>query len=130
MVMPKVPRIALIDSLRGLALIAMATYHFTWDLGFFGYLDPGTATHGFFRIYARSIASTFLFLAGVSLVLAHMPTIRWPSFWRRFAMVAGAALLISVGTFIAFPGEWIYFGILHNIAVSSLIGLALSLIHI
>lgn len=120
----RIPRIALIDSLRGLALIAMATYHFTWDLEFFGYLDPGTATHGFFRIYARSIASTFLFLAGVSLVLAHMPTIRWASFWKRFAMVASAALLISVGTFIAFPGEWIYFGILHNIAVSSLIGLA------
>ncbi|RWX79370.1 DUF1624 domain-containing protein [Neorhizobium lilium] len=102
----------------------MASYHFTWDLEFFGYLDPGTATHGFFRIYARSIASTFLFLAGVSLVLAHTPAIRWRSFWNRFAVVAGAALAISIATFFAFPTEWIYFGILHNIAVSSLIGLA------
>lgn len=102
----------------------MATYHFTWDLEFFGYLDPGTATQGFFRIYARSIASSFLFLAGVSLVLAHFPAIRWQSFWKRFAMVAGAAVAISIATFIAFPGEWIYFGILHNIALSSLVGLA------
>jgi uncharacterized membrane protein len=121
---PKIPRIALIDTLRGVALIAMATYHFTWDLEFFGYVDPGTATHGFFRIYARSIASTFLFLAGVGLVLAHTPQIRWQSFWKRFAMVAGAALAISIATFVAFPTEWIYFGILHNIAVSSLVGLA------
>ncbi len=120
----KLPRIPLIDTLRGVALIAMATYHFTWDLEFFGYVDPGTATQGFFRIYARSIASTFLFLAGVGLVLAHTPQIRWQSFWKRFAMVAGAALAISIATFIAFPTEWIYFGILHNIAVSSLIGLA------
>lgn len=120
----KLPRIALIDTLRGVALIAMATYHFTWDLEFFGYLDPGTATHGFFRIYARSIASSFLFLAGVSLVLAHGPVIRWRSFWKRFATVAGAAAAISIATLIAFPTEWIYFGILHNIAVSSLIGLA------
>jgi uncharacterized membrane protein len=38
-------------------------------------------------------------------------------------MVAGAALLISVATFFAVPGGWIFFGILHNIAVASLIGL-------
>jgi len=120
----KAPRITLIDTLRGVALIAMATYHFTWDLEFFGYLDPGTATQGFFRIYARSIASSFLFLAGVSLMLAHVSKIRWHSFWKRFGIVAGAAAAISIATFIAFPNEWIYFGILHNIALSSLIGLA------
>lgn len=119
---PKSPRILLIDTLRGIALIAMATYHLTWDLEFFGYLDPGTATQGFFRIYARSIASSFLFLAGVSLVLAHGRGIRWISFWKRFAIVAGAAAAISIATYIAFPHEWIYFGILHNIAVSSVIG--------
>ncbi|WJH40003.1 DUF1624 domain-containing protein [Aliirhizobium terrae] len=119
---PKSPRILLIDTLRGIALIAMATYHLTWDLEFFGYLDPGTATQGFFRIYARSIASSFLFLAGVSLVLAHGRGIRWTSFWKRFAIVAGAAAAISIATYIAFPHEWIYFGILHNIAVSSVIG--------
>jgi uncharacterized membrane protein len=121
----RAPRITLIDTLRGVALIAMATYHFTWDLEFFGYIDPGTATQGFFRVYARSIASSFLFLAGLSLVLAHYPTIRWRSFFKRFAMVAGAALAISIATLLAFPGEWIYFGILHNIALSSLVGLAL-----
>ncbi len=120
----RAPRITLIDTLRGVALIAMATYHFTWDLEFFGYLDSGTATQGFFRVYARAIASSFLFLAGVSLVLAHFPAIRWQSFWKRFAMVAGAALAISIATLVAFPSEWIYFGILHNIALSSLIGLA------
>ena len=118
------PRILLIDTLRGVALIAMATYHLTWDLEFFGYLDPGTATQGVFRIYARAIASSFLFLAGVSLVLAHGSQIRWNSFWKRFGVVAGAALVISIATFFAFPNEWIYFGILHNIALSSLIGLA------
>ncbi len=120
----RTPRITLIDTLRGVALIAMASYHFTWDLEFFGYLESGTATEGFFRIYARSIASTFLFLAGLSLVLAHFPEIRWRSFWKRFAMVAGAAAIISIATYFIFPDEWIYFGILHNIALSSLIGLA------
>ncbi len=121
---PSLPRITLIDSLRGIALIAMASYHFTWDLSFFGYLEPGTATQGGWKLYARAIASSFLFLAGVSLVLAHSSTIRWRSFWKRFAVVAGAAAAISLATFIATPKEWIFFGILHNIAISSLVGLA------
>lgn len=120
----KRPRILLIDTLRGLALIAMASYHFTWDLGFFGYIAPETATQGAWKLYARCIASSFLFLAGFSLVLAHLQAIRWHSFGKRFGMVAGAALIISVGTLFALPDEWIHFGILHNIALSGLIGLA------
>ncbi|MBD8689301.1 MULTISPECIES: heparan-alpha-glucosaminide N-acetyltransferase [unclassified Rhizobium] len=116
-------RIGALDTLRGIALIAMASYHFTWDLEMFGYLDPGTATQGWWRLYARGIASTFLFLAGFSLYLAHRRGVHWPSYGKRFAMVAGAALLISVATYFAVPDGWIFFGILHNIATASLIGL-------
>ena len=116
-------RIGLIDAVRGVALIAMATYHFSWDLEFFGYLEPSTASHGFLKAYARTIASSFLFLAGLSLFLAHGRAIRWPSFWKRFAMVAGAAAAITAATLYATPNEFIHFGILHAIATFSLIGL-------
>lgn len=122
--MLRTPRIPLIDTLRGIALVAMASYHFTWDLEFFGYLEPGTATEGGWRIYARLIASSFLFLVGVSLVLAHRPAIRWKPFGRRLGLVVAAAAVISIGTYVALPQEWIFFGILHAIAVSSLIALA------
>ncbi|MFD1744303.1 DUF1624 domain-containing protein [Rhizobium helianthi] len=122
--MLRTPRILLIDTLRGIALIAMASYHFTWDLQFFGYLEAGTATQGLWKLYARCIATSFLFLVGVSLVLAHTPDIRWHSFSKRLGMVAAAALIISVGSYLALPNEWIFFGILHNITVSSLIALA------
>lgn len=117
-------RIALIDVLRGLALLAMASYHFGWDLEFFGYAEPGAASRGLMKWYARGIAATFLMLAGFSLVLAHQSGINWPSFRKRLAMVAGTALLISVGTYIATPNAFIFFGILHQIALGSLIGLA------
>lgn len=120
----RLPRLPLIDTFRGVALIAMASYHFTWDLEFFHYLEAGTATQGLLKLYARAIASTFLFLVGFSLVLAHGQGIRWQSFGKRLGMVAGAALLISAGTFFALPDEWIFFGILHNITVSSIIALA------
>lgn len=118
------PRLLSLDAARGLALIAMATYHFSWDLEFFGYLAPGTSTQGFLRIYARLIASSFLFLAGFSLVLAHYPKIRFAPFLRRLGVIVAAAAVISVATYWFTPDSWIFFGILHAIAVSSMIGLA------
>lgn len=117
-------RIEWLDVARGVALLAMAAYHFTWDLEFFGYVLPGTTGFGAWKIFARSIASSFLFLVGFSLVLAHARGIRWAGFWRRFAMVAGAALAISIVTYIAMPSAFIFFGILHQIALASLLGLA------
>lgn len=119
----KTPRIGILDTARGIALLAMASYHCTWDFEFFGYLDPGTAETGWLKIYARAIASTFLFLAGVSLVLANRPAIRWRPFWKRFAMIAAAAIGVSVVTLIGMTDEWIYFGILHCIAALTLIGI-------
>ncbi|NNH65123.1 heparan-alpha-glucosaminide N-acetyltransferase [Rhizobium laguerreae] len=118
----KPPRIGLLDTARGVALIAMASYHFSWDMEFMGYLAPGTAETGWLKIYARAIATTFLFIVGISLVLSSTPGIRWPSYWKRFGMIAAAAALISIATRIAMPNEWIYFGILHCIAVLTLIG--------
>lgn len=118
------PRLLFLDALRGLALIAMASYHFSWDLEFFGYLEPGTSTQGAFRLYARAIASSFLFLAGFSLVLAHYPQLRPSAFLRRLGIVALAAAAISAATFWFTPAAWIFFGILHAIALCSVIGLA------
>ncbi len=40
-------------------------------------------------------------------------------------MISGAALLVTIATYLAFPERFIYFGILHCIAVSSLIGVSL-----
>ncbi len=116
-------RIWAIDALRGVALIAMATYHFSWDLEYFGYLEPGTVGTGGFKMYARLIAGSFLFLAGISLVLGHYPAIRTRAFVIRFAKIAAAALVITVATWFAFPDSFIFFGILHSIAAASLIGL-------
>lgn len=122
---PKKPtsRIEAIDLARGVALVAMAIYHFTWDLEFFGYADPGMTAQGGWKLFARAIASSFLFLVGVSLVLGHGKGIRWNGFLRRLAMVAAAAAAISIVTYIAVPGGFIFFGILHQITVASLLGL-------
>lgn len=117
-------RIDAIDIARGTALVAMAIYHFTWDLEFFGYVPPGMTAVGGWKLFARCIASSFLFLVGVSLFLGHAKAIRWPGFIRRLAMVAGAALAITLVTYFAVPNGFIFFGILHEIALASVLGLA------
>lgn len=116
-------RIDLLDVARGVALVAMAVYHFTWDLEFFGYAEPGLTAQGGWKLFARCIASSFLILVGVSLVLAHRAGLRWRPFLIRLAMVAGAAAAISAVTYFAFPDGFIFFGILHQIALASVLGL-------
>ncbi|WP_394689693.1 heparan-alpha-glucosaminide N-acetyltransferase [Hoeflea sp.] len=113
-----------LDLARGLALFAMATYHVSWDLELFGYLDPGTTGHGWLKLYARLIAGSFLCLAGISLALAHAAGLRPQAFLKRLAMIAVAAGLITLVTFFATRESFIFFGILHAIALSSVIGLA------
>ena len=119
----RLPRIPLIDQLRALALIAMAIYHFTWDLGFFGYIEPETATTGGWKIFARVIAGSFLFLAGFSLVLGHVRGFRARPFLIRLGKIGLAAAAITIATWFAFRETFIFFGILHAIATASLVGL-------
>ncbi len=114
----------LIDVLRGIAVIAMMAFHFTWDLGFFQIIpyDIAFTTEG--RVLSHLIAGTFLFLVGISFALAHRNGFDPRGFLIRFAKISGAAALVSLGTYFAMPEEWIFFGVLHCIAVSSLLALA------
>ena len=101
----------------------MFAFHLVFDLQMFGHLPYGTTATPFFYWHARIVAGSFIFLSGVSLWLAHGQGIRWPAFWRRWIKLTAAAALVSVATYAAFPAYFVYFGILHSLALSSLIGL-------
>lgn len=122
---PSLPRrrFEWLDTLKGILLIAMASYHTMWDLADAGYLDAAFPSTGWPRLYARAIASSFLFISGFSLVLAHGHGIRWKSFGKRLAVIAAAAALVTVASYFVIPQGLIFFGILHEIAVASLFGL-------
>ena len=118
------PRFAVIDIARGMAIIAMVAYHFCWDLSFFRFIAPDVGRDPEWVVIARSILAVFLALVGVGLVLGHGSGIRWHSFWRRWAFVVLGALAITIGTWLVFPDGFVYFGVLHAIALFSLLGLA------
>ncbi|QGM94167.1 DUF1624 domain-containing protein [Methylocystis rosea] len=110
-----------LDAARGLAVLAMVVFHVIWDLAHFGYAPANLPWSAPVKIFGHSIAFAFLFIAGVALVLANRDSMRWPAFWRRFALIAAAAAMVTAGTYALFPTSYVFFGILHCIAVASLI---------
>ena len=116
-------RIVAIDVARGVALVAMTVYHFSWDLALFNYLDWSFVTSRPWVLFARAIATSFLFLVGVSLVLAHGDGIRWRGFLVRLAQVVAGAIAVSLATWWMDPRTWVFFGILHAIALFSVLAL-------
>jgi uncharacterized membrane protein len=116
-------RYAIIDALRGVALLAMFAYHFCFDLNYFGVLRQNFNVDPFWLTARTLILGSFLLLVGISLALATQRGVRWRGFGRRLGLVAGCALLVSVGSYSMFPSSWIFFGVLHHIVLASLLGL-------
>ena len=117
-------RYAALDVARGVALVAMVIFHFSFDLDALGLATLGVGTSFWWRWFARLIAGSFLALSGASLVLAHGREFRPGAFMRRLAILIGAAALVTLGTWYMMRDEYIFFGILHSIAVASLVGAA------
>jgi uncharacterized membrane protein len=115
-------RMAFVDVLRGLAIAMMFAYHFSFDLNFFGAIDVDFNRSPFWLGFRAVIVSSFLLLVGVSLVLAHGRRVAERAFWARLAKVAACAALVSFASRMMFPNSMIFFGILHFIAVASVVG--------
>jgi uncharacterized membrane protein len=122
---PPPARLHLVDAARGTALVAMLIYHFAWDLNYFELIsaEMGEGGAAGWVLFARLTAGSFLFLVGLSLVLADRSGLRIRAFMYRVGLIAGTAVLLTAITLWLTPEEFIYFGILHCIAVSSVLGL-------
>lgn len=116
-------RLHWLDQARGAALLAMTAYHLSWDLFSLGVSSINPVTTQTLTWSAKIIAAVFLALSGFSLVTAHAQTIQWRKIRPRLLKLAGAAALVSLGSFLLFPASWIAFGILHHMALASLLGL-------
>lgn len=116
-------RIELVDLARGIALLAMFVYHFAYDLSYFRLIRVDVVTDPAWRAFARTIAGSFLAIVGFSLVLATQKGFDRGNYLRRVALIACAAILVTCATRFALPDVFIFFGILHHIALASVLAL-------
>jgi len=116
-----------IDVLRGIAIVGVVLFHFSYDLAYFaGLFDVGFFRSGLALNIARLGGGVFIFLAGLSLTLSYRRAVKaQPSGWGLFrkylgrgAWIFSFGLLITFLTWIFVPEDMIVFGILHLIGAS------------
>ncbi len=112
-----------IDLLRGIAIIKMVI--FNWSFTLF-YLGIYTFTEG--MAFPGAAAAVFIFLVGLSLTISYSRVKHkkskeiYKKYFSRGLKIFGYGILITIITFITFPEAFIIFGILHLIGVSVILG--------
>ena len=117
-------RLPVIDAARGVAILAMIAYHLSWDMDALGFAQLDLFTNPLWLAARTGILGSFLVLAGVSLVLAGEGGLDRRRFLRRLGLLVAAAAAVSAGSYAVFPDSPIFFGVLHHLAVASVLGLA------
>lgn len=115
-------RIPAVDAARGAAIVAMAAYHAMWDLAFLRLVAVDLFDDPLWLAARTAILGSFLFLAGLSLALAAEGGPDWARYRRRLALLAAAAATVSAMSYALFPDSPIFFGVLHHLAVASVLG--------
>jgi uncharacterized membrane protein len=110
-----------LDALRGLAIVWMAAFHFSFDLNHFGWIRQDFYRDPVWTWQRTAIVSLFLFCAGGGQAFAVLAGQGAGRFWKRWGQVATCALAVSLGSWVMFPNSWISFGVLHGIAVMLLL---------
>jgi len=118
-----VQRFYLLDLLRGVAIVLMLYFHFSFDLAHFGFTQSNFYHDPYWLHLRTVIVSLFLFVVGASLVLATQNGIQYRHFSKRIGLLLLFSVLISVNSYFMFPGRTIIIGILHFILIASLLGL-------
>ncbi len=116
-------RIAAIDAFRGAAIAAMVVYHAAFDLSARSLIPVNVLRDPVWIVFARSIAGSFLLLVGVGLVLATRNGLKIRPYLRRLGLIAASAGLVSLVTWWVEPDAFVFFGILHQIALASVLAL-------
>jgi uncharacterized membrane protein len=116
----RTPRYWEIDVLRGVAIVWMIGFHLTWDLVTYGLVRVNMG-RGPWPWFSRIIATIFLTLVGISLVISDSVG-GGPRPFRKYllrgAKILGFALVITLVTYLMFGDDFVVFGILHLIGFS------------
>lgn len=112
-----------VDIARGIAVVMMVVFHFTWDLNHFG-LTATDMLHGSWYWFGRVTGSMFVFMLGLSMQLAVQRKLSPFRFYaRRASGLFALGGLVSFATWLSVPRGYVIFGIL------SLLGLLCLLLY-
>lgn len=109
-----------LDAARGFAILMMIAFHFCFDLTYWHLADFQLLSDWRWMAWRNGIVGLFLFIMGMSLVLAVEQTTA--HFWRRLMQITCCAGIISVVSWFMFADRFIYFGILHFVVLASFLG--------
>ncbi len=118
-----------VDLLRTVAISCMVLYHASYDLWAFYNWDINPFAGGWWLL-ARSTATLFLLLVGVSFAISRNRTVAadgashkvaWRKYLRRGLIIFSCGMLVSLATYLFDPATFVRFGILHMIGVSVLL---------
>jgi uncharacterized membrane protein len=117
----KAGRILELDALRGIAVVLMVIYHIIFDIYYFGIARIDLFSPPLV-LFQRVIGSSFLLIAGISLVLSESRNrAGYRKHLARALKLGAVAAAITLATWI-YPHEGVItFGIIHLIAASTLI---------
>jgi len=121
--MNKAHHYQIIDIARGCAIALMFIYHFCFDLTYFGFTAFHFNTDPFWLNFRTIIVSCFLFVMGISLALATNKKLHLNRYLRRLSVIVAYAILVSTSSYIMYPNSMIFFGILHFVALASILGI-------
>ncbi len=114
--------------MRTFAIMLMIVFHFIYDLNFFSLIEFDIPDGNGWREFRWLIISLFFLSLGASLRLSHCDGFHFKAYLSRLVKITAAAAMISLATLFFIPDNWIFFGVLHFLAISSVI--AIFFIHI
>jgi uncharacterized membrane protein len=121
-------RLSLLDFIRGIAIALMFIYHLSFGLNEIGILNINMSSDYFWISFRAIIVFLFLTLVGIGLVLSCNKTTNKNKTYlesllsKRLYLLFSYMMLITLFSYYVRPQYYVYFGILHLIFVSSLLG--------
>ena len=112
-------RIDELDSLRATALVMMLVSNLVTDLNHFGIMNTETGDQWWWL--ARIAASLFVGISGVSYFLAHRLEYDFTKTSGRTKRLIFWAFVITIITYIFEPSAYVRFGVLHLLALASIV---------
>ena len=113
-------RYYLVDALRGLALINMVLYHFSYDIFVIYGQNPDWLGSTAAFLWQQGICWSFILISGFSWRFGAANSL------KRGLLLNGLGLLITAATWLAIPDEVILFGILNFIGCGVLLTIPFS----